>query len=57
MKGVIMTFKQFFKYQSYTALIWTAISAVLSVLAALGVSALYKIHTKNESEKIEDSES
>ena len=40
-----------FKYQSYTALIWTAISTVLSVLAALGVSALYKIHTKNESEK------
>ena len=52
-----MTFKQFFKYQSYTALIWTAISAVLRVFAALGVSALYKIHTKNESEKIEDSES
>lgn len=52
-----MTFKQFFKYQSYTALIWTAISAVLSVLAALGISALYKINTKKESEKSEDSES
>nr|DAH46604.1 MAG TPA: hypothetical protein [Caudoviricetes sp.] len=52
-----MTFKQFFKYQSYTALIWTAIYAVFSVLAALGLNERYKIHTKKESEKSEDSES
>ena len=46
-----MTFKQFFKYMSYTALIWTAISAVLSILAGLGVNAIYKINTKKKSEE------
>lgn len=52
-----MTFKKFFKYWSASALIWTAISTVLSMLAVLGVGAFYNIRTKKESEKSEDSES
>ena len=46
-----MTFKQFFKYMSYTTLIWTAVYAVLAILAGLGVNAMYKIDTKKKSEE------
>ena len=50
-----MTFKQFFKYSSYTALIWTVISAVMSIIALFGTKAVIdNYEKKNESE---DSES
>lgn len=49
-----MTFKQFFKYQTLTSLIWTGISVILSVITFFGTKALVEAYNKNESE---DSES
>lgn len=50
-----MTFKQFFKYSSYTGLIWTVIYAIVGVITWFGTNAVIdKCEKKNESE---DSES
>lgn len=53
-----MTFKQFFKYMSYTAFIWTAIYSVIGVIAWFGSKAVIDISEKKEEKnELEDSES
>ena len=49
-----MTFKQFFKYWSYTALIWTGISAVISMIAMFGTKAIIDRSMKKAEEVEED---
>lgn len=49
-----MTFKQFFKYSSYTCLIWTGISTVISVIAMFGVKAIMDRSMKKTEEVEED---
>ena len=49
-----MTFKQFFKYWSYTALIWTGISTVISMIAMFGIKAIIDRSMKKAEEVEED---
>lgn len=49
-----MTFKQFFKYWSYTALIWTGISTVISMIAMFGIKACIDQSMKKTEEVEED---
>lgn len=49
-----MTFKQFFKYSSYSVLIWTGISAVISVIAMFGVKVIIDRSMKKTEEVEED---
>lgn len=49
-----MTFKQFFKYSSYTSLIWTGVYAVISVIAMFGVKAIIDRSMKKTEEVEED---
>jgi len=49
-----MTFKQFFKYSSYTSLIWTGIYTVISVIAMFGVKAIIDRSMKKTEEVEED---
>ena len=50
-----MTFKQFFKYWSYTALIWTGISTVISMIAMFGIKAIIDIdRSMKKAEEVEE---
>ena len=50
-----MTFKKFFNYMSYTALIWTAIYSVIGVIAWFGSKAVIDISEKKDEEKENES--
>ena len=50
-----MTFKEFFKYYSWTAIVWGAVSAIASGIAFLGIKALAKSYDEeHEAEKTQD---